>query len=254
MTGRAAILLVFVLILSVGAEKPTYGTEAEHEEGEPLTLRDTVREPEVVIVRPYAWEVGTVPSAETMQQIYDLRGRGACLYVRGRYAEAYPYLRAAARTGFKMAQARLAFLYQQGLGTKRDPYAAIGWYGVAAEGTTLPEIRNGFRRVWRRIPAEHRPVVSALVDEYKAKYGSDRHRVECDLSNRAGTFLKKLTCRFRDAGIHVDHGALIQPLLVEFGGDELMDPTPLINEIEASGIMDNPYPTSTPLRAGSFGC
>lgn len=254
MTGRIAIVLVSALALSAGALASTDHPEATEEERKPLTVRDTAREPEEVIVRPYDWQPGTVPSAETMQQIYDLRGLGACLYVRGRYAEAFPYLRAAARTGFKLAQARLAFLYQQGLGTERDAHAAIGWYGVAATGTTLPEIRNGFRKILRRIPEEQRPAVDALVNDYKEKYGSDRHRVACDLSKRAGTFLKKLTCRFRDAGIHVDHGALLQPMIVEFAGDELMDPTPLINETEAAGIMDNPFPTSTPLRAGSFGC
>ncbi len=255
MSDRVATVLVFVLALSASPQErtPTDSAESVHERS-PLTVRDTAREPEEVIVRPYEWEPGMVPSAESMQQIYDLRGRGACLYAKGRYAEAFPYLRAAARRGFKLAQARVAFLYQQGLGTEQDPYAAIGWYGVAAQGTTLPEIRNGFRKVWRRIPDEHRPAVSTLVDEYKEKYGSDRHRVECDLSDRAGTYLKKLTCRFRDAGNFVDHGPLFQAMVQESAGDELMDATPLINEVEAAGVMDNPFPTSTPLRAGSFGC
>ena len=89
------------------------------------------------------------------------------LYRKGRYAESFPYLQAAARTGFKLAQARLGYLYQHGLGTDRDPYAAIGWYGVAATGTTLPEIRNGFKKIWRGIPEEYRPAVSTLVDEYR---------------------------------------------------------------------------------------
>ncbi|MCE2460859.1 MAG: sel1 repeat family protein, partial [Pseudomonadales bacterium] len=179
-------------------------------------MRDTAREPEEVIVRPYEWEPSMVPSAEFMQQVYDLRGLGACLYVKGRYEEAFPYLQAAARKGFKLAQARLAFLYQQGLGTERDPYAAIGWYAVAATGTTLPEIRNGFRKIWRRIPDEHRPAVSTLVDEYKDKFGASRHRVECDLSDRAGTYLKTLTCRFRDEGILVDHGRMVYSLSREW--------------------------------------
>ena len=195
-----------------------------------------------------------VPSAETMQQIYDFRSVGSCLYGKGRYEEAFPYLQAVARIGFKLAQARLAFLYQQGLGTDRDAYAAIGWYGVASTGTTLPEIRNGYKKIIRSIPKEHRSAVSALVDEYKRKYGADQHRVACDLSDRAGTYLKTLTCRFRDESIHVDHGRLVYTLSREWLGDPLMDPVGDINSAEEDGIFDNPYPTSTPLRAGASGC
>lgn len=252
-----AAVVVSALALPVSLqEKEPASTDAGNSAAnrEPVTVHDTAREPEEVIVRPHEWEPSLIRSAETMQHIYDLRGRGACLYNKGRYAEAFPYLRAAARAGFKLAQARLAFLYGQGLGTDRDPYAAIGWYGVAAEGTTLPEIRNGFRRMLRRIPPERRSTVSALVDEYKANYGADMHRVECDLSARAGTFLKMLTCRFRDAGAHINHGPLLHALGQEMGGDESLDATPLINEVEAAGVLDNPYPTSTPLRAGSSGC
>ena len=253
MKRPVAFAVVFAMALSASPQVTTAKEGSAPDERRPLTVHDTAREPEEVIVRPYEWQPGTVPSAEIMQQVYDLRGVGACLYIKGRYAEAFPYLRAAARSGFKLAQARLAFLYQQGLGTEPDPYAAIGWYGVAAEGTTLPEIRNGFRKVLRRIPAKDRPVVSALVDEYKERFGSARHRVECDLSHRAGTYLKKLTCRFRDDGINVDHGRMVYTLSREGFGDS-MDPVIDINSAEEDGIFDNAYPTSTPLRARSSGC
>ena len=37
--------------------------------------------------------------------------------------------------------------------------------------------------------------------------------------------------------------------------DENMDPVEgAFNPVEADGILDNPYPTSTPLRAEAFGC
>ena len=253
-----SIAIVAACALAVSAssqERPPTDPAETADERTPLIVRDTAREPEEVIVRPHEWEPSMVPSTEFMQQVYDLRGLGACLYVKGRYEEAFPYLQAAARKGFKLAQARLAFLYQQGLGSERDPYAAIGWYGVAAAGTTLPEIRNGFRKIWRRIPDEHRPALSTLVDEYKDKYGASRHRVECDLSDRAGTYLKTLTCRFRDEGILVDHGRMVYSLSREwFLDQEGMDPVKDINSAEADGIFDNAYPTSTPLRAGSSGC
>ena len=247
---QVAAIAVAALALSANPLEPApVESEEIAVERRPLSVPDTAREPEEVIVRPYEWAPGQVPSSETMQQVYDLRGRGSCLYAKGRYEEAFPYLRAVARLGFKLAQARLAFLYQQGLGTEQDPYAAIAWYAVAAEGTTLPEIRNGFRKVWRRIPDEHQSTVSALVDEYKGQYGASRHGVRCDLSHRAGTYLKKLTCRFQEEGSYVDYGPLFQTLM-----EEQLGATVDINEVEANGVLDNPFPTSTPLRAGSFGC
>ncbi|MDE0660235.1 MAG: hypothetical protein OXI79_11360 [Gammaproteobacteria bacterium] len=244
MTPRIAIVAVLAL---APAAHPQEGTAPEgdsvgspSDQARPVVVRDTAREPEEVVVTAEPPEPGMIPTFEFMQQTYESRGKGACLYISGRYEEAFPYLQAAARKGFKLAQARLGFLYQQGLGTDRDPYAAVGWYGVASTGTTLPEIRNRFRDVWRRIPEEYQPRFSAVINEYRAKYGSRHHRVDCDLSYRSGTFLKKLTCRFRDEGIHVDHGPLVQAMVED--------------RVFESGILDNPFPTSTPLRAGSFGC
>ncbi|MCE2461428.1 MAG: sel1 repeat family protein [Pseudomonadales bacterium] len=235
---------VCALALSAHPQEPTSPVddwaESRSDEDRPLVVRDTAREAEEVIVTAAPPDPGMVPTFEFMQQTYESRGKGACLYISGRYDEAFPYLQAAARKGFKLAQARLGFLYQQGLGTDRDPYAAVGWYGVASTGTTLPEIRNRFRDVWRRIPEEYQPEFTTVVNEYRARYGSRHHRVDCDLSFRSGTFLKKLTCRFRDEGIHVDHGPLVQAMVED--------------RVQESGILDNPFPTSTPLRAGSFGC
>ncbi len=73
---------------------------------------------------------------EFMQSTYDARGKGSCLYRRGEYAESFPYLLAAAKRGFKFAQARVSFLYQQGLGRERDTEASIGWLSVAAMRAT----------------------------------------------------------------------------------------------------------------------
>lgn len=220
----------------------------------PLTVRDTAREPEEVVVTAVAPREGAIPTAEFMQQVYSARGIGSCLYAKGKYDEAFPYLNAAARKGFKMAQARLGYLYQAGLGVERDTHMAMAWYGVAATGTTLPLVRNWFKDAWRSVPEEHRPTIAALVNEYRGKFGARRHRVNCDLSPRAGTYIKTLTCRFQDDALHVDHGRIVYMLSRE-PRDENMDPVEgAFNPVEADGILDNPYPTSTPLRAGAFGC
>ena len=237
---KASIAIVAALALSAHPEERADETRSEADG--PLVVQDTAREPDVVIVTAEPPEPGEIPTFEFMQQTYDSRGKGACLYRRGRYEEAFPYLRAAARKGFKLAQARLGFLYQQGLGTDRDPYAAVGWYSVAALGTTLPEIRNYFNDVWRRIPEEHQPSFAAVVKEYRAKYGARQHRIDCDFSHRVGTFFKQLTCRFRDEAIYIDFGPLVQSM-VDGSFQNPGDP-----------IHGNPRAASIPLRSGGAGC
>ena len=178
----------------------------------PPIIADDTREPEEVIVTGSPTDPGIAPTLEYMQQTYDARGKGGCLYRRGDYEEAFPYLLAAAKRGFKMAQARVSFLYERGLGTPRDTEAAVGWLAVAATGTTHPSIRYAYRDVWRRIPDEYLPRLEQVADEYRSKYGSRRHRVNCDLSPTAGTHLKMLTCRFQDEGTHADYSFLVDAL------------------------------------------
>lgn len=156
---------------------------------------------EVVVTAP-APERGQIPTRDYLQETYAARAQGALLYRLGRYEEAFPYLLAAAKRGFKFAQARVGFLYQQGLGTPQDADAAIGFLGVAARGTSMPEIRNHFRALWEKIPEEHHPYYAALIDDYDERYGSDANRVACDRDQKAGTFFKQLTCRFVDEAVY----------------------------------------------------
>lgn len=171
------------------------------EEGDDDAVSSDVEEVIVTAERP---ETGFVLPFEYMQQTYDARGKGACFYQRGKYEEAFPYLIAAAKRGFKFAQARVGYLYERGLGVSRDPYAAVGWYAVAAEGRTHPEIKSYFRDVWRRIPEEHLPRFEAVAEEYRTTYGARANRVTCDMDRAMGSYLPKLTCRFMDEAIHND--------------------------------------------------
>lgn len=164
---------------------------------------------EEVLVTAPAPRKGRTPALEYVIEVYDARRRGADLYKRGRYAEAFPYLLVAAKRGFKFAQARVGFLYQQGIGTEQDPQAAIGWLGVAARGETMPEIRNHFNDLWRKIPEEYRPGLEAVIDEFEDKYGAQTNRVACDLSHKAGTFIRKLTCRFMDEHLYSQTGEVM---------------------------------------------
>lgn len=153
---------------------------------------------EEVIVTGTPSESGRVVMLQDALAIYDARQRGADLYRRGKYEEAFPHLLVAARRGFKFAQARVGFLYQQGLGTERNAWEAMAWLGVASRGTTMPEILNYFNALWTKVPEGYRPQLEDMIDIYDERYGTRSNRVTCDRSRKAGTYLLSLTCRFID--------------------------------------------------------
>jgi len=134
-----------------------------------------------------------------MSEIYNSNGKGGWLYRKGRYEEAFPHLLAAAQQGFKLAQARVSYLYQRGLGVPRDAEAAIGWLGVAATPATSPEVRDYYKRVLAHFPESYGPRIEEIVEFYIAKYGSDATRVDCENTRLAGTHISRLKCDFRDA-------------------------------------------------------
>ena len=181
------------------------------QDDEPVqVVQDDASEPEEVIVVGEPEDPFKPHNFEYMQSTYDARGKGSCLYRRGDYAESFPYLLAAAKRGFKYAQARVSFLYQQGLGTARDAEASIGWLSVAAMGTTHPEIRNRFLEVWRQVPEAQRPYYQGVVNDYRTKYASRRHRVTCDFAAKAGSHIPSLTCRFADEANYMDINAILE--------------------------------------------
>lgn len=211
-------LQVLLTALLLGVSFPGYGQEpsAVDADGQPsitdgsvAAAGDNIEEIVVTAPRP---ERGKVPSYERVFQIYESRRKGAWLYQQGKYEEAFPHLLAAARSGFKFAQARVGFLYQQGLGTPQDPYAAVGWLGLAAEGTSHPEIKNYFRALWARIPEPYVPHLEAVIDDYRGKYSAKANRVGCDMSRKAGSHIRKLTCRFMDESIYENFGQFIEEL------------------------------------------
>ena len=167
---KPTTLVVFIVstafALPVAAQDASR-PDADPDAAEPVrVVADDASEPEEVIVVGEPDDPFKPHNFEYMQSTYDARGKGSCLYRRGDYAESFPYLLAAAKRGFKFAQARVSFLYQQGLGTERDAQASIGWLAAAATGTTHPEIRNRFREVWRQISDRQRAYYQGVVDDY----------------------------------------------------------------------------------------
>ena len=155
-------------------------------------------EVEEVVVTGEPMERGKPPEFEFLMHVYDNRRDGARLYKEGRYEEAFPLLLHAAKRGFKVAQARVSYLYERGLGTPRDPIAAIGFLGTAAKPPTHPEILNRFKDVWRRVPPEHENRLHEIIDRYDAQYGNRANRVVCDMNHRTGTYIRTLRCNFMD--------------------------------------------------------
>lgn len=134
-----------------------------------------------------------------MRKVRMDNGRGGRLYRRGMYKEALPYLESAAQSGFKLAQARVSYIYQQGLGgVERNVRAAVGWIGVAASPTTQQEIRNYFKRFIAHIPAKHMPLVNRIVADYTEKYGSKSVGLFCENTRVAGSHISRLKCDFKD--------------------------------------------------------
>ncbi len=133
-----------------------------------------------------------------MGRIRDENGEGGRLYRQGRYEEAFPLLLTAARHGFKIAQARVSFLYQQGLGVQRNAEAAIGWLGVAASSDTSPQIRNYYKRFMAGLPDTHREAALTVIDAYIEKYGDTQVGVFCDNERIAGKHVSALKCDFKD--------------------------------------------------------
>ncbi len=153
-------------------------------------------------------------------------GKGAQLYRRKQYDRAYPLLLAAAQEGFKLSQARVGFILQQGLGgVKRDGRAAIGWLGVAASPTSTPEIRKHFEQLIEKIPEARHGEVEQIVQEYIAQYGTAATGIHCDNERLAGTHNSRLKCdhkdefRYRDILDDMDNAAGV----TESGGSGVPD-------------------------------
>ena len=176
---------------------------------------------------------GQIPSIEDMNRAdfvryYDANARGGQLYKMRRYDDAKPFLEVGAQLGFKMSQARLGAIYAYGLGsTESDAIKGITWIGVAAEPRTDPTIMKHFRQLLKQVPESHHDLVEALVNEGRAKYGSNATGTECRMLRQAGTHMASLNCevkdtyRFRSAVDNYDLciASGLQSLASESGGE-----------------------------------
>lgn len=180
---------------------------AEQANEPPEYLTDGYVEEMVVtapIVRTPAPEPGEVPSGQFIAEVYDAANRGSQLYREKRYKEALPYLVAAAKRGFKWAQASAADIYLHGLGgVPVDLESGIGWLGVAAQPKTNNAILKFFNESKSLMPERYtEAAIDTIVSDYRAQYGHRAHRVACRLDTDEGVTwsfnFKRLRCHFID--------------------------------------------------------
>lgn len=132
--------------------------------------------------------------------------RGRQLYLQHRYDEAAPHLLAAAKRGFKMAQARLGEILVLGLGDiEQDVAAGMGWMGVAASGTTMPSVRNRLNELRSHVPPELHSRLDGIIAAYTVQYGSEATGVNCLRGKQAGTHLTKIRCNFAEEWKYVSY-------------------------------------------------
>ncbi len=145
---------------------------------------------------------GMAPSGTFISAIYDAATRGVALYREGRYAEALPFLVAAAKRGFKQAQALAADIYLEGRGVPMDIESGIGWLGVAAAPKSSAGIRMAFEAAKADLPPKFTAqAVRDIVRRYRSRYGHRQHRVACRMAPIDSTTslrMKQLRCSFID--------------------------------------------------------
>ena len=142
--------------------------------------------------------------ADGRRRIYRELAEGKRLFSQKQIKEALPYLLNAAEHGFKDSQARVGYIYIEGLGdVERDAEQGVGWLGVASTGRTSPAIRNYFNDIWKRIPEHYVPYFEEVVEEYRVKYGEQATGVVCELHRPVRSFVKELGCFF-EAGLPED--------------------------------------------------
>lgn len=178
--ARALVLGMYVVVWVFGA----VFSNAQSPEAPPIEDKEITDD----IVRP----------AE-MLEILKSHRRGRNYFAKQDYENAYPWLLVAARGGFKEAQAQLGYMFQEGKGVEKSNIKAIAWFGVAAEGSTTPQIKNHFRKLKSAVPSENAQYVDRVVSGYIANFGSESTRVTCDLHRPTGSHISRIKCMFKDA-------------------------------------------------------
>ena len=171
----------------------------ENDTDTPLVQRASeygAQEMEELIVEGERIDPATMDFLE-MEQIYRQKASASRNFKIGKYEEAFPELLQLAKLGFKDAQARVGFILLHGLGgQEKSNLKALGWLGVASQGTTRPQYRNIFNQMMSEVPDHQQSLVDFIVADYREKFDSKKLGVECWHSNV--NHVRQFTCRYYD--------------------------------------------------------
>ncbi|MCY3884745.1 MAG: hypothetical protein OXG24_07460 [Gammaproteobacteria bacterium] len=201
---RAFLAFILVLLVSIQVspqifeKTPDEAVAATVEEVEDFE-RTTMEEMVVSEVREQ------IENAFTYNDFHTVKDRAEYYYRIGRYKDAFPYLLASAKRGFKIAQAQVGYIYLTGQGVVKPSKAtAIAWLGVAASPRSDPEIKNYYKDLMKTIPEELKPKVEELVQSFIDTYGPKATGMSCIHVRRAGTHVSDLKCNFKGEFEHRD--------------------------------------------------
>ena len=146
-----------------------------------------------------------IENAFSYNDFHTVKVRAEFYYRTRRYKDAFPYLLASAKRGFKIAQAQVGYIYLTGQGVVRPSKAtALAWLGVAASPRSDPEIKNYYKDLLKTVPDELRPKVEELVQSFIDTYGPKATGMSCIHVRRAGTHVSDLKCNFKGEFEHRD--------------------------------------------------
>jgi len=178
-----------------------------------------------------------------MLKAYEDHKMGNRLFNQKRYRDAYPYLLAAAKVGFKDSQARLGFVLLHGLGDIRPHHSrAIGWFSAAATGKTKPVVKRYFEMLMDQIPEAKLASIQQVVDGYQETYGRADPVVTCTKERLTRSHIKRLRCFFTDT--------MVAAMALE--NDDyrnVMDVVGTAHEVGSDPVI--PPPTDLPSEGGS---
>lgn len=153
-----------------------------------------------------------IENAFSYNDFHTVKDRAEFYYRIGRYKDAFPYLLASAKRGFKIAQAQVGYIYLTGQGVVKPSKAtALAWLGVAASPRSDPEIKNYYKDLLKTVPDELKPKVEELVQTFIDTYGPKATGMSCIHVRRAGTHVSDLKCNFK--GEFENRDALFQDWL-----------------------------------------
>ena len=163
-----------------------------------------------------------IENAFTFNDFHLVNDRGEYYYRIGRYKDAFPYLLASAKRGFKVAQAQVGYIFLTGQDVVKPSKAmALAWLGVAASPRSDPEIKNYYKGLLKTVPEKSMPKVEEVVQSFIDKYGTKATGMSCIHVRRAGTHVSDLKCNF--SGEFEQRDAMFQEWL-STGFDQAVTP------------------------------